>query len=224
MHTILNKIAKGLLGLSLLAAFQAQAFDADIDYKVLSKAQPTESGDKIEVLELFWYGCPHCYQIEPGVDRWKAQQPDYVEFRRMPAVLGSSWTNHARAYFALEMMGVLDKVHEPLFKALHTDKKRVFDDESITDFVVQQGVDRGEFLKAYKSFVVDMKVRRSSQLTRRMGIDGVPSFVVNGKYVTSPSLTGGSQRMFQLLDHLVAIEAGVIKPEDAEEVAENAGQ
>jgi len=200
----------------LLLATGVRAADEGIDYKTLSQPQPTETGDKIEVLELFWYGCPHCYHLEPGLKAWLKNKPDYVEFRRAPAVLGRGWVNHARAYFAAELMGVLDELHEPFFSALHDKKMRLFDDNSIADWFAAQGVDRGDFLKAYRSFIVDMKVRRVSQLGQRLGLEGVPSFVVNGKYLTSPSQTGGSKRMFQVLDHLAAMEAGVLPKAEPE--------
>jgi len=207
-----------LLLAALMLSFGAKAADEGIDYRTLSQAVPTETGNKIEVLELFWYGCPHCYYLEPSLKKWLARKADYIEFRRLPAVLGRGWLNHGRAYFAAEMLGVLDELHEPFFKALHEKRKRLVDEASIADWFASQGVDKEEFLKAYRSFIVDMKVRRTNQLGQRLGIDGVPSFVVNGKYVTSPSQTGGSEKMFEVLDYLAAKEAGVL-PKEEEPVA-----
>jgi thiol:disulfide interchange protein DsbA len=123
-------------------------------------------------------------------------------------VLGRHWTNHARAYYAAELLGVLGRTHLPLFAALHEKKLRLGDEDSIADWFATQGVDRQEFLKAYRSFVVDMKVRRAQQFGVNLGLDGVPTFLVNGKYLTSPSMTGGSARMFTVIDELTAMEAG----------------
>ncbi len=197
-----------IAGLALAGA--AQAVDEGIDYRTLGQAVPTETGNKVEVLELFWYGCPHCYHLEPQLKQWLKNKPDYVEFRRLPAVLGRGWVNHGRAFFAAELLGVLDDLHEPLFVALHDKKMRLFDEGAIADWFAAQGVDREEFVKAYRSFIVDMKVRKVSQLGHRLGLDGVPSFVVNGKYVTSATQTGSRDRMFEVIDYLAAREAGVL--------------
>jgi thiol:disulfide interchange protein DsbA len=196
-----------VLAAGLLLTSGVRSADEGIDYRTLSQPLETESGDKVEVLEFFWYGCPHCYHLEPALDQWLAKQPDHVQFRRVPAVLGRGWVNHARAYFAAELLGVLDKVHVALFEALHEKKLRLFDEDSIADWFAAQGVDREQFLAAYRSFVVDMKVRRVGQLGQQAGLDGVPSFVVNGKYVTSPTQTAGSDRLFPVLDALIAMEA-----------------
>ena len=206
----------GVLAAALLFSANAGAFDEGIDYKTLSQPQATETGDKIEVLELFWYGCPHCYHLEPKLKSWLEAKPDYVEFRRMPVVMGSGWVNHGRAFFAAEMMGVLEQVHEPFFKALHDEKRRLSDEKSIADWMAKQGVDRDEFLKAYRSFVVDMKVRRATQFGQRLGLEGVPAFVVNGKYTTSPTQTASVERALQVVAYLAAIEAGKT-PKPAEE-------
>jgi len=203
------KACFGLLALALMASGAAQAVDEGIEYKTLSSPQATESGEKVEVLELFWYGCPHCYHLEPALNRWLAKKPDYVEFRRMPAVLGRSWAPHARAFFAAEMLGVLERLHEPFFAALHDEKRRLFTDEAIADWFASNGVDREEFMRAYNSFIVDMQVRRAQQYSARIGLDGVPAFVVNGKYLTSPSMTAGKERALQVIDYLAAREAGV---------------
>lgn len=198
-----------LLAAGLLMAGPVRAFDEGIDYKTLSPSIPTESPGKVEVLEFFWYGCPHCYQLEPTVERWLASKPDYVTFRRVPAVLGGSWTAHARLYYAAELMGVLDKIHEPFFAALHNEKRRLLSEDSIADWVAGQGIDRAEFLKAYHSFVVDMKVRRANQLGRKIHLDGVPAVVVNGKYLTSPSITASSNKMIDVINALAAEEASL---------------
>jgi len=224
MRTTTGKFLGALLACLLLSA-GARAADEGIDYRTLSQPQPTETGDKVEVLEMFWYGCPHCYHLEPVLKKWLASKADYIEFRRLPAVLGRNWASHARAYFAAELLGVLERIHEPFFSALHDKKMRLFSDDAIADWFVDQGVDRDEFVKAYRSFIVDMKVRRAAQLGNRFGLEGVPSFIVNGKYVTSPSQTGGSARMLQVIDELAAREAGVATQSDdaADESGADAG-
>ncbi|WP_462331091.1 thiol:disulfide interchange protein DsbA/DsbL [Thiohalocapsa halophila] len=189
-------------------AMAAGSVDEGIDYRVVADPARAEAGDDVEVLELFWYGCPHCYQLEPHIDRWLEEKPAGVTFRRMPAAASPRWVPHAKAYFAAEQIGALDQLHLPLFKALHDQRRKIFTEEQIIAFAAEQGIDEDAFRAAYNSFPVDMQVRKSADLVRRYNIDGVPAIVVNGKYVTSASQTGSNDRMFQVIDHLVAREGG----------------
>lgn len=197
-----------LLGMILggLLAFPAVGLDEGIEYSKLATPQATESGDKIEVLELFWYGCPHCFHLEPTLDKWLAKKPADVAFRRMPAILGPHWEPQARAFYAAEQLGVADKVHGPLFDALHVKKRKLADENEIAEVFVEQGVSKEDFLKAYRSFSVDAKVRRALEMGKRYGVDGVPSFVVNGKYRSSPNQAGGYDKLFDVIDALVVLE------------------
>ncbi|WP_296899444.1 thiol:disulfide interchange protein DsbA/DsbL, partial [Thiohalocapsa sp.] len=137
--------------------------------------------------------------------------------RRLPAAASPRWVPHAKAYFAAEQLGELEKLHLPLFKALHDQKRKVFTEEQIIAFAAEQGIDEQKFRAAYNSFPVDMQVRKSADLVQRYGVDGVPSIVVNGKYVTSARQTGSNARMFQVVDHLVAEEGAAIEtPANAE--------
>lgn len=184
-----------------------EEIDEGIDYRIVEQPARLEDGDDIEVLELFWYGCPHCYHLEPNLKRWVADKPSDVAFRRLPAASSPRWVPHAKAYYAAEMLGELDKLHEPLFKALHDDRRKIFTDDQIIAFAAEQGIDEDAFRKAYNSFPVDMKVRKSAELVlRNYKIDGVPAIVVNGKYVTSATQTGSTEKMFEVIDQLVAEE------------------
>jgi thiol:disulfide interchange protein DsbA len=202
----LPALLAGLAVLLFAVGLPAQEFDEGIDYSVVTEPTRAEAGDDVEVLELFWYGCPHCYQLEPHIDRWLENKPEGVTFRRLPAAASPRWVPHAKAYFAAEQLGVLDKLHVPLFKALHDDRRKVFTDEQIIAFAAEQGIDKEAFAAAYNSFPVDMQVRKAAELVRRYNIDGVPSIVVNGKYVTSATQTGSNARLFQVIDYLVARE------------------
>lgn len=197
-----------LLSLLLLPALASAEptmppFDEGIDYQRVVPAQPVETGDQIEVLELFWYGCPHCFHLEPVLEGWLKKLPPNVAFRRMPAILGDTWVAHARAFYAAEALGVLDRINEPLFQAIHVDKKPMLDEASLADFFVSQGVARDAFLHAYHSFTVESKVRRAKDMTRRYGIDGVPAIIVDGKYRTGGSLAGGQDKMMEVVDFLI---------------------
>ena len=203
-------IGKALLrvALGVLVAAQAWAIEEGIDYTELAKRQTTESGDKVEVLEVFMYSCPHCFHLEPTIDKWLATKPENVEFRRMPAVFGPKVVPHARAFYAAEMMGVEDKFHMPLFRALHEQKKQIYDEDALVAFAEEQGIDGVEFRKTYNSFYVNMKVRTAQEMGKRYGIDGVPSVIVNGKYRTSPSQTGSRDKMVKVIDYLIGVESG----------------
>ena len=210
-----------LIGAMLLAAAPVQAttesFDEGIDYRLVEQPARAEEGADVEVLELFWYGCPHCWHLEPEIDRWLESKPDGVSFRRMPAAASPRWVPHAKAYYAAEMVGELDRLHKPLFTALHTERRKIFSDDEIIAFAAEQGIDEAAFRKAYNSFPVDMQVRKSAELVRRYNIDGVPAIVVNGKYLTSATQAGSTEKMFQVVDYLVAQEAKAKAAEQGED-------
>lgn len=195
-----------LLGLVVGGALAATSFDEGIEYKRVAEPQRLQPGDDVEVLELFWYGCPHCYQLEPAIERWLESKPEGVSFRRLPAAASTRWIPHAKAYFAAEQLGELDKLHEPLFKALHEERRKVFSDEQLIAFAAEQGIDEEAFREAYQSFPVDMKVRQSAELVRRYQLSGVPAIVVNGAYTTGVTEAGGRDQLFELVDYLVEKE------------------
>lgn len=197
-----------LFGLLLsLSAFQARAFDEGIEYTKLPQPQPTETQGKIEVLEFFWYGCPHCWHLEPLIKKWKETMPANAQLRRSPAILGPTWEPLARAYFAAELMGKAEELHDPLFEAVQVKKQRLVDADSIAKFVATLGLDPEEFKAAYGSFFVDMQVRKSTELTRIFGVDGVPAIIVNGKYRASASQAGGNDQLMAVVTQLIEQES-----------------
>lgn len=180
---------------------------AGFNYELVTPAQATESGSKIEVVEVFWYGCPHCYDFEPTVNAWKETLPDDVEFRRMPGVFRSSWVPHAKAYYAAEKLGMLDQIHSQLFDAIHRDNIQVMTDDDILDFVGSlNGVDADAFKKAYNSYSVKTKVKQAMKMSRAFGITGVPAVVVNGKYWSSGNVAGSYPELMRVVDALVEKE------------------
>jgi thiol:disulfide interchange protein DsbA len=190
-----------------LLSLQAWALDEGIDYTVLSTPQPTETGEKIEVLEVFMYTCPHCFHLEPTLDKWQETKPANVEFRRMPAVFGPRPDLQARAFYAAELLGVEDKFTLAMFDTLHVKKQKVTDENAVVAVAEGAGIDGAEFRKALDSFFVNMKVNRARDATKNYGIDGVPAVVVNGKYRTSPAQATGREGMVKVIDHLIAREA-----------------
>lgn len=173
-------------------------------YKVLQKPVPTETGARIEVLELFWYRCPHCFQLEPDLAKWLKRLPSDAAFRRMPAVFSPPWAVLGKAYYALEAMGKIDAHHGDLFEAIHLDGKNLQDERLLIAWAAQVGMDPKQFADSYRSFSVATKVGRAQQLTRDYQIDGVPALVVDGRYVTSVSMAGDEAAMFHTLDELIA--------------------
>lgn len=193
----------------LLASFTsvyAEEFDEGIEFIQLNSPVKTVNPDKVVVTEMFWYGCPHCFQLESYMQKWKQSIPEGVEFQEVPSVLNPSWMEHARAFFALDMMGVRAKVHSKLFNAIHVQNKRLNSLDTLSTFVAGLGVDEQQFREHYHSFPVDTKVRKSRNKERKYGHRGVPAIIINGKYRTSASMAGGNARMVQVVDYLVEKE------------------
>jgi thiol:disulfide interchange protein DsbA len=169
---------------------------------------PTQvEAGKVEVLEFFWYACGHCYHLEPELDEWLKTQKGNIEFRRVPAPLNPRWAVHSQFYYAAETLGVVDKLHKPLFDAIHEKNRRLFSKESLIDFAVEHGIDRKAFTEAWNSFGVFLKVQQAKKLGDKFQITGVPALGINGKYVTSASLAGSHANMFKIIDELVAKES-----------------
>ena len=186
-------------------------FQVGQHYHNISPAVSTNvSTGKVEVLELFWYGCPHCFEFEKFLKDWKQNKAENVEFIRMPAVLNRGWIPHARAFYALETMGEIERLHPIIFEAIHTQGRRLRDMDSMARFFSQHGIDPDEFKKAYDSFYVEAKVKRSNQLVREYGSSAVPTVIINGKYRTSAGDAGGYERLLQLIDHLTEQEANLV--------------
>ncbi len=177
-------------------------------YERIDPPVSTESEGKVEVLEFFWYGCPHCYDLEPSLNAWLERKPENVVFRRIPAPLNPRWTPHARFFYAAELMGVGEELHKPLFDAMHRDKKRIYSKEDLIRFAVQRGVDETEFRSAWDSFPVELKVQRARKLAARYKLTGVPALGINGKYKTGTGMVQSFAQVIQVLDELVAKESG----------------
>ena len=173
-------------------------------YKPLAKPQAVESGDKIEVVEFFWYGCSHCFDLEPHLHKWVARLPKDVEFRRIPAVPTERWMAGARTFYTLEALGLLDRLHGEVFDAIHLSHVNLMDEKIQLDWMAGKGVDRAKYADAWKSFSVQSKTRRAVQQTQAYDISGVPTLVVDGKYQTSVSMTGSHEALLKTLDELIA--------------------
>ena len=189
MKKILGFVAATCLSFAVTAE---TVYTAGKEYTVLSNPQPVASEGKIEVIEFFWYGCPHCYHLESEVDSFLKSLPDDVSFMRIPAILGPSWDLLARGYYTAEILGVTDKIHKPLFDYLHKQRKRIRSVDDLQKFFVSQGVSKEDFDKTFNSFAVVTKTGRARQVRERYQLNGVPAIAINGKFVTSPSVAGGN--------------------------------
>jgi len=195
----------GVAAAFLLSIGSAWAAEGGSEFATLTPAVPTATGDKVEVVEVFWYGCSHCWHLEPIINTWVGTQPAGIAFRRMPAT-GPRWEPHARAYYAAEALGKLDEFHVALFKAMQIDRRPILKEDDLVKFAGEIGIDEKAFRDAYNSFTVETKVRKAQDLVARYGIDGVPAVIVNGKYRTSPGQTGGKERFIEVLNTLVGQE------------------
>ncbi len=203
----MNKIIGSIAGLILV--FLSMNVLADDPYKLIIPAQPTQSAEgKIEVVEVFWYGCPHCYDFEPYVENWLKDLPEDVEFRRMPGIFNKSWIAHAKAYFTAEKLGVLDKIHGSLFGALHRERKRIYTEDELKDFFISKGIDGDEFTRVFNSSEIETKFKQAFVMGQRYKITGVPAVIVNGKYMTSASMTGSYENLLKTVDQLADKERG----------------
>lgn len=170
--------------LILVCATQVHAeVVAGKDYKLLSPAQPTSSGSKVEVLEFFFYGCSHCFHLHHPLRAWEKKMPKDVDLQYVPVIFRDTWEPMARTFYALESMGLRAKLHNDLFEAWNVNNIDLSDEARITEFVAKHGVDRAKFGAAYNSFSLQSKVARSNQLVQSFGVRGTPTIAVDGKYV-----------------------------------------
>ena len=206
MKMLLKWLVALVLPFSVAVTAVAQDYKEGSNYLRLTKPQPTSTTEKIEVVELFWYGCPHCYDLEPHIEEWLESKPEDVEFVRLPAIARPDWEPLAKAYYTAEVLGVLDKTHPALFEAIHEKKQKFANEEQIKEFFVAQGVSAEDFKNAFNSFAVSVKMNNAKLMTRRYAITGVPTLVVNGKFSTSGKLAGGETGILKVVDYLVAQE------------------
>jgi len=201
---------KGLL-LLLASLFSAQLyaeeFKAGVDYDLVNPAQPTLDPSKVEVLEFFWYGCPHCYHFEPDLNAWLKTKPSNVDFIRQPAIFNEHWAAHAKAFFTAETLGVLDKMHADFYDAIQNKKESLETEEDLAAFFKAHGVNNEDFHKAYASFAVDSKLRLANGLAAKYGVTGTPSIVVNGKYLVSSGKAKSFPRMIEITKALIQQES-----------------
>jgi thiol:disulfide interchange protein DsbA len=203
MNTYRRNLIKalGLAAFAPLGASLAQEPGAGGRPPAFTEIKPpmaVESDGKIEVAEFFWYGCIHCYNLEPALEAWIKKIPPDVQFRRIPAVFNARWGHDAAIYYAFESMGILDKVHRPFFDAIHRDHLQTDNAAALGEWLTKQGVDAKKFNETLKSFGVQSKTKRAAQLTVAYKIDGTPAMAVNGRYTVN-----AGDALFKTVDALI---------------------
>jgi len=206
MHMLKKLIGITLLTLCVSFASLLQAEDK-LGYEALTPPQPTANPAKIEVIEFFWYGCPHCYSFEPSLAQWLKTKPANVEFIRIPAVFNEQWGKHAKAYYTAEALGVIDAVHSDFFDAIQEKKQQLDTEDELAKFFAAHGVKDADFRETYNSFAIDTKVRQAPGIAAKYGITGVPVIIVNGKYKTDGPLAGSQEKMIDVLNMLIKKES-----------------
>ena len=205
-----NLILSAALVSASLFGMSAQAADVPLEagktYVELSNAVPVAAPGKIEVVELFWYGCPHCYSFEPVVNPWAEKLPADVNFVRIPAMFGGPWDAHGQMFLTLEAMGVENKVHAAVFEAIQKEGKCQTDKNDMADFLANQGVDIDKFLATFDSFAIKGQIVKAKELAKKYEVSGVPTLVVNGKYRFDLGTSGGPEQTLSVADQLIAKE------------------
>ena len=198
----LRKLLSAAAALALLAVGSAHA-QQNPPYAPINPAQASEGGGKVEVIEFFWYGCPHCYSLEPDVAEWAKKIPGDVVFRRVPAIPNEGWAQTAQMYYTLEAMNLLGTHHIKVFDAIHRDRVNLNNKKVRDEWLAKNGIDVAKYGEMEKSFSVATKVQRAKQLTASYRVDGVPRVTVDGRWYTAAELAGGNNRIFPVVDQLV---------------------
>lgn len=172
-------------------------------YELLSEFQPVQTGDKIEVVEMFWYRCPHCYRLEPFLVQWLQNKPENVEYVPIPAMLNPSWEFQARAFYTFEALGLTEQLHGKFFDAIHKERRPFNTVEQLAEWAASHGADPDAITSTMDSFAVNNKLSFASVMSRKYGITGVPAIIVDGKYRTNVSMAGSHEELFNLINYLV---------------------
>ncbi len=194
----------GLLSWSLSPAMaQEEAFIEGDHYQLLDEVQPVQTGDRIEVAELFWYHCPHCFRLEPYLVEWQKNIPEGTQYVPIPAILNERWEFDARAYYTFEALGLLDDLHGRYFSAIHEQRLDIHTVEQLTAWAGKNGVDSARIADTFTSFAIQNKLNFSQVMSRKYGITGVPAIIVDGRYRTSVSLAGSHTKLIKVINFLI---------------------
>lgn len=200
-RTLLAAIAASAAPFPL--ALRAQPRGESAGYTTLANAIPVDNPAKIEVAEFFWYGCIHCYNLEPAIEAWVPKLPADAYFRRIPAVFNERWAVDASIFYTFEALGLLGKLHRPFFDAIHKDRLKTDNPAALNEWLAARGVDAKKFDPTMKSFSVQSKVKRAAQLAAAARIDGTPALMLQGRYTISTEQGGSLEGMLVNADRLI---------------------
>lgn len=205
-----NKIVTALLITFAFMACQQQSSAEDAskptlserNYNILASPITPSSKSKIEVMELFWYGCGHCYALEPHIEKWKKSLPSNVKFIKVPAIFNRGWEFHAKVFYAMQALDILDEAHDDFFKEIHVKGKRMGTVPQVVAFMKKYGKTEKEVTDALNSFAVDSKVRNAKMISYSSTAEGVPAMLVDGKYITDVGMSGSADKLFEVVNGL----------------------
>jgi protein dithiol oxidoreductase (disulfide-forming) len=201
----LQKLLLALAGLAIaVGAYAQQPLRQKLEYDLIAP-QPTATGERIEVIEFFWYGCPHCANLQPPLEGWLKRKPADVELRRIPAVFRESWIPHARVYYTLEALGEVGRLHQAVYRAIHAEKDSLMTPEATAAWASRNGIEASRWLGVYNSPEIDRKIQDSRKHTIAYAIEGTPSLVVDGRYLTSSSKAESMPQVITILDGLIVM-------------------
>lgn len=191
--------------LMTLTAVAAEYSDGN-GYTTIKTPVRTSDPSKVEVTEIFWYGCSHCYSLEPFTQAWKKDLADDVDFKFLPAVLGRGWLAHAKAFYVADLLNIAEKIHTPLFNAIHVERRTLNTEETLASFFANYGVSEDEFRKQFNSFAVNSRLSQADAKIRAYGARGVPGLIVNGKYLVTAATANGNENIYNVVDFLIEKE------------------
>lgn len=203
-YTIQRILVALILTALVSLGVQAQTPVKGTHYSELTPPQPTESSGKVEVLEFFWYGCPHCYALEPMIEPWIKKLPKDTVFRRIPAIFNDQWGIAARVFYALDAIGDGERLHSALFDAIHKENLRITSESAMEEWLGKKGVAVDKYRAAYRSFGVESKVRRAQQMSQAYRIDGVPALAVQGRFTASASQNNDPLQLLSVTNYLIS--------------------
>jgi thiol:disulfide interchange protein DsbA len=208
----IGTIVRGGLALLALACLADTSHAQDIrarqniEYRLVAP-QPVESGNRIEVIDFFWYGCPYCNELQPALESWIRRKPADVALRRIPAILRDSWAPHARIYYALEQLNEVERLHLKVYYGYHVEKLHMSRPDVMVEWAIKNGIDRKRWLDAYHSPEVDAKIERAKKLSEAYTVEVTPTLVVDGRYLTSGAYVPGAdvRDMLPILEDVIRL-------------------